>query len=96
MTAFTTRHFCLLSTLCVIGGMVFFFSAGTLSGRFYVTTVAYFVTAVGMARFPAVAHLLFGGVSAVSFFVPGLKYYRLRKRTQAGGRPELNRLTGTG
>jgi serine/threonine-protein kinase len=71
--------------LAVIGGMVFFFSAGTLSGRFYLTTLAYFVTAVGMALYPDVQHLLFGAVSAVSFFVPGLKYYRQRKRTRAVG-----------
>jgi serine/threonine-protein kinase len=70
--------------LAVIGGMVFFFTAGTLSGRFYLTAAAYFVTAVAMALYPDDAHLLFGGVSAVSFFVPGLKYYRQRKRTLAG------------
>jgi serine/threonine-protein kinase len=62
--------------------MVFFVTAGTLSGRFYLTTAAYFATAVGMARFPVVEHLLFGVVSAVSFFVPGLKYYRLRRRAE--------------
>ncbi|HEY2784606.1 MAG TPA: protein kinase [Fimbriiglobus sp.] len=69
--------------LAIIGGMVFFFTAGTLSGRFYLTTAAYFATAVGMAKFPSFEHLLFGVVSAVSFFVPGLKYYRQRKRSLA-------------
>jgi serine/threonine-protein kinase len=69
--------------LAVVGGMVFFVTAGTLSGRFYLTTAAYFATAVAMARFPSVEHLLFGVVSAVSFFVPGLKYYRLRRQTRA-------------
>jgi serine/threonine-protein kinase len=72
--------------LAVIGGMVFFFTAGTLSGRFYLTTIAYFLTAVGMALFPWLQHLLFGTVSAVSFFVPGLKYYRLRRRAEAADR----------
>ena len=73
--------------LAVVGGMVFFVTAGTLSGRFYLTTAAYFATAVAMACLPSVEHLLFGAVSAVSFFVPGLKYYRLRQRTAAAVRP---------
>ncbi len=66
--------------LPLIAGVVFFVKAGTLSGQFYVASLAYFVTALLMAQFPQVAHLLFGVVSAVTFFVPGLKYYRQRKR----------------
>ena len=69
--------------LAVLAGVVFFFKAGTLSGQFYPTAGAYFLTAGLMAALPAVAHLLFGAVSAVSFFVPGLKYYRQRKRGRA-------------
>ena len=38
-----------------------------------------FVTAIVMPLVPEVSILLFGAVSAVSFFVPGLKYYRQRK-----------------
>jgi len=68
--------------LAVVAGMVFFFKAGTLSGQFYLWVLAYFGTAVAMAAFPGVGHLLFGVVSALSFFLPGLKYYRQRKRAE--------------
>ena len=69
--------------LPLIAGVVFFVKAGTLSGQFYVAAVCYFITAMLMAALPQVGHLLFGIVSAVSFFVPGLKYYRQRKRGEA-------------
>lgn len=69
--------------LPVIAGMVFLFKAGTLSGHFYVWVVAYYTTAVVMAVVPEVGHLVFGVVSALSFFVPGLKYYRQRKRGES-------------
>ena len=71
--------------LAVLGAMVFLFKAGTLSGQFYVYAVAYLVTAIGMAAAPDYGHLMFGTVSAVSFFFPGLKYYRQRKRSLAQG-----------
>jgi serine/threonine-protein kinase len=70
--------------LAIVAGMVFVFKAGTLSGQFYLTAFAYFATAVLMAAIPVVEHLLFGVVSAISFFVPGLKYYRQRKRGLIG------------
>ncbi len=70
----------LAPVLAVIAAMVFFFKAGTLSGRFYIWVAAYLATAVGMAALPQVGHLMFGVVSALSFFLPGLKYYRQRKR----------------
>lgn len=66
--------------LPVLAGMVFLFKAGTLSGQFYPWVGAYFGTAVFMAAVPEWGHLVFGLVSALSFFVPGLKYYRQRKR----------------
>ncbi len=69
--------------LAILAAMVFTFKAGTLSGQFYLGAAAYFVTAGLMAAFPEVGHLLFGVVSAISFFVPGLKYYRQRKRGEA-------------
>lgn len=69
--------------LAVVAGMVFIFKAGTLSGQFYLSAFGYFATAVAMAVLPGIGHLLFGTVSAVSFFVPGLKYYRQRKRGEA-------------
>ena len=65
--------------LPLIAGVVFFVKAGTLSGQFYLAAGAYFLTALAMAQFPQVGHLLFGVVSAASFFVPGLKYYRQRR-----------------
>ncbi len=69
--------------LPLIAGALFFSKAGTLSGQFYVAAVAYFLTALFMAAVPHYGHLVFGVVSAVSFFVPGLKYYRQRKRGEA-------------
>jgi serine/threonine-protein kinase len=65
--------------------VVFFFKAGTLSGQFYLWVLAYLATAVYMAARPGAGHLVFGLVSAASFFVPGLKYYRQRKRGQTAG-----------
>ena len=70
--------------LPLFAGVVFFVKAGTLSGQFYLAAGAYFVTALVMAVVPQVGHLVFGTVSAVTFFVPGLKYYRQRKRGEAG------------
>jgi serine/threonine-protein kinase len=73
--------------LPLIAAVVFCVKAGTLTGQFYLSAGAYFVTAVLMAAVPQVGHLLFGVVSAVTFFVPGLKYYRQRKRgLEASGR----------
>ncbi|MEO2089732.1 MAG: serine/threonine-protein kinase, partial [Gemmataceae bacterium] len=66
--------------LPVIAAVVFAFKAGTLSGQFYLWALGYFATAVYMAALPQSGHLVFGLVSAASFFVPGLKYYRQRKR----------------
>jgi len=65
--------------LAVLAGMVFLVKAGMLSGWFYLAAAACFVTAVLMSVFPDVGLLLFGGVSAVCFFYPGLKYYRQRQ-----------------
>ncbi len=72
--------------LAVIAGMVFLFKAGTLSGQFYLYALGYFVTAIVMALLQRagpgwnVGHLLFGVMSAASFFFPGLRYYRQRRR----------------
>ena len=71
--------------LPIIAGMVFIFKAGTLSGRFYLSALVHFVTSILMALLPQVGHLLFGVVSAATFFFPGLKYYRQRKRGHARG-----------
>lgn len=70
--------------LAVIAGMVFLVKAGTLSGWFYIAAAASFLTAIPMALVgPPLGPLFFGAVSALGFFVPGLKYYR--QRLASGG-----------
>jgi serine/threonine-protein kinase len=71
--------------LAVFAGMVFLAKAGMLSGEFYPWAAALFGTAVLMAVFPGVGLLLFGLVSAASFFLPGWKYYRQRTQPVLGG-----------
>ena len=66
--------------IAVAAGMVFVFKAGILSGQFYFYALLNFATAAVMAVLPRYGIGLFGVVSAVSFFFPGLKYYRQRKR----------------
>ena len=69
--------------LGVMAGMVFLVKAGMLSGSFYVSSAACFITAVLMALFPDVGVLLFGLVTGACFFIPGLKYYRQRERRES-------------
>ena len=38
------------------------------------------ITAAAMAYWPNEAHLIFGAVSALSFFIPGWKYHRQKMR----------------
>ena len=64
--------------IAIAAGMVFVFKAGIVSGRFYLTAGSLFATAAIMPLVPSIGILLFGVVSAMSFFIPGLKYYRLR------------------
>jgi serine/threonine protein kinase len=66
--------------VAVAAGMVMVFKAGLLSGRFYVWAALNFAAAIVMPLVPDANVLLFGAVSALSFFVPGLKYYRQRKQ----------------
>ena len=68
--------------IAVATGMVFVFKAGILTGRFYITAGMMFVTAMVMPLVPSVGILLFGVMSALCFLVPGIKYYRLRKRAR--------------
>jgi serine/threonine-protein kinase len=73
--------------LAVIAGMTFVVKAGMLSGSFYLSAAALFLSAIPIALFPEYGPLLFGLVTAVCFFVPGLKYHRQRlrsRREQAG------------
>lgn len=68
--------------LGLVGAMVFFVKAGILTGSFYVQAAALLITSLVMAVVPSAAHTIFGLVSATCFFVPGLKYYRQRRRNQ--------------
>src|SRR5262245_10337089 len=67
--------------LPLIGAMVFVIKAGILSGVFYFQAAANFAVAITMAwirhsGFSDCGLTLYGIVAAVSFFIPGLKYYR--------------------
>jgi serine/threonine-protein kinase len=69
--------------LAVITGMMFFIKAGILSGVFYIQAVSLFVAGAAMLAWPQIAHLIFAVVAGLCFFIPGLKYYRLRKSLKA-------------
>ncbi len=76
--------------LAVIAGMTFVVKAGMLSGSFYLWAAAQFLTAAAMAVWPRYGILLFGAVTAVCFFVPGLKYHRQRLQSlqeKTAGKP---------
>jgi serine/threonine protein kinase len=68
--------------LGLTSGMVFVVKGGILSGTFYFQAAALFITAGVMAamRDAGASVTLFGVVSAACFFIPGLKYYRQRRR----------------
>ncbi len=68
--------------LAAIAGMTFLVKAGMLSGSFYLSSAALFLTAIPMALWPDYGPLLFGAVTAVCFFVPGLKYHLQRRRSR--------------
>jgi len=73
--------------LGVITGMVFLAKAGILSGRFYIEAAMLFCTALVMAALasadiPDFSVTIFGIVSALTFFLPGLKYYRQQQRAK--------------
>ncbi|HYV39756.1 MAG TPA: serine/threonine protein kinase, partial [Gemmataceae bacterium] len=70
----------LTPVLAVVGGMVFLFMAGTVSGWFYLPAGLCFLGAVPMALWPEAAPTMFGVVTALGFFVPGLKYYRMAQK----------------
>lgn len=66
--------------VAVAAAMVFVFKAGILSGKFYLWAGLNFIAACVMPLTGDFAVLLFGAVSAVSFFVPGFFYHRQRTR----------------
>jgi serine/threonine-protein kinase len=82
------RVLTLAPMLAVLAGMVFVVKAGMLSGQFYVSAAAMFLTAVPMCLWPDYGVLMFGAVTAVCFFAPGLKYHRQRLRARRE-RPEV-------
>ena len=65
--------------LGVISASVFIVKAGMFSGLFYFQAAALLATAVVMAIVPRYAHLVFGIVAAICFFVPGYQYQRRRR-----------------
>jgi serine/threonine-protein kinase len=73
--------------LAVLAGAVFMVKAGMLSGEFYFAAIVSFLTAVPMAllmpHYAWVAILIFGAVTAGSFFIHGLRYHRQRSRSLA-------------
>ncbi len=70
--------------VAVAAAMVLVMKAGILSGKFYLWAALNFLAACVMPLIPDTAVLLFGAVSAVSFFVPGLIYYRQRRASEKG------------
>ncbi len=72
--------------LGAIAGMVFLAKAGILSGSFYIQSAMMFATGLVMAAIehsdlPNFSVSLFGVMSALTFFLPGLKYYRQQRRS---------------
>ena len=74
--------------LPLIAGNVFIAKAGILSGKFYIQGVALYATAILMAimqRYPEYDFgvLLLGIVLGGCFFLPGLKYHRLKRNDRS-------------
>lgn len=69
--------------LGVISAMVFVTKAGMLTGRFYFQAIALLATAILMALAPRWAHLIFGGVAACCFFVPGYQFWKRKQRSES-------------
>ncbi len=73
--------------LGVINGMAFTVKAGILGGAFYFYAAALYGMAIVMAFLQAAeipyGVTLYGLVSASSFFFPGWKYFRLRRKRKA-------------
>lgn len=67
--------------LGLLAGMVFLVKAGILSGEFYFSAIALFLTSLIMAVYPDFSVAIFGVVSGLSFFIPGLKFYRIKKES---------------
>jgi eukaryotic-like serine/threonine-protein kinase len=71
--------------LGVVAGIMFLVKAGMLSGSFYVHSIVMFSVAGVMAaiqhsNLPNFSLTLYGVVAGLTFFLPGLKYYRQQKQ----------------
>ncbi|MEM7234727.1 MAG: serine/threonine protein kinase, partial [Planctomycetota bacterium] len=62
--------------LGVVSGSVFLTKAAILSGQFYIQAIALYLCGIWMALVPENSLIVFGTVSALCFFIPGLQYYR--------------------
>lgn len=62
--------------IAVISAMMFVIKAGILNGAFYFQALFLLGTSVIMTLWPDFAHILYGLVAGLCFFIPGLKYYR--------------------
>ena len=75
------RTLTLSPVIALFSGGVFLIKAGGLSGTFYIQAAVLYTTSLVMASVPAhVGIQIFGFVSCVCFFVPGLKHYLRRRR----------------
>jgi len=67
--------------LAIISGMLFMVKGSILTGWFYFQALALFLCSIPMAMFPDYAHLIFGVVGSLSFFIPGFQYARQQRRS---------------
>jgi serine/threonine-protein kinase len=80
----------LTPVLAVLAGVVFLVKAGTLPGWFYFAAGACFLGVIPMIWLgPPWSPVLFGLISAIAFFVPGLKYFRQRRKNLRADRLHL-------
>ena len=66
--------------LPMFAATTFLVKGAILSGRFYFQAIALFATSFLMAAMPGIAHLIFGVVAGLSFFIPGYQLHKMRSR----------------
>mgnify|MGYP001174880217 CR=1 FL=1 len=66
--------------LPMFAATTFLVKGAILSGRFYFQAIALFATPFLMAAMPGIAHLIFGVVAGMSFFIPGYQLHKMRSR----------------
>ena len=66
--------------LPMFAATTFLVKGAILSGRFYFQAIALFATPFLMAAMPGIAHLIFGVVAGLSFFIPGYQLHKMRLR----------------